>query len=115
MQGDQPILESAITSPHCGHREAETMPIDACLFFYDCKDCGARLQPKRGDCCVFCSQGTVPCRPIQASGRTSICCADGNRTAAGQIASRRARKQPEQLPSTSTTKRGNSNLTRTVD
>lgn len=35
MQGDQRILESAIICPHCGHREAETMPIDACLFFYD--------------------------------------------------------------------------------
>lgn len=29
------------------------------------KDCGARLKPKPGDCCVFCSYGSVPCLPIQ--------------------------------------------------
>ena len=75
MQGDPPILESTVTCPHCGHREAETMPTDACLFFYDCKNCGAHLQPKRGDCCVFCSYGNVPCPPIQAGGGTSTCCA----------------------------------------
>ena len=28
--------------------------------------CGARLKPKPGDCCVFCSYGSVPCPPIQA-------------------------------------------------
>lgn len=78
MQGDPPILESTVTCPHCGHREAETMPTDACLFFYDCKNCGAHLQPKRGDCCVFCSYGTVPCPPIQTGGGTSTCCAGDN-------------------------------------
>jgi hypothetical protein len=37
----------------------------ACQFFYDCKECGVRLKPKPGDCCVFCSYGSVPCPPIQ--------------------------------------------------
>jgi hypothetical protein len=41
------------------------MPTDACQFFYDCKGCGVLLRPKEGDCCVFCSYGTVPCPPIQ--------------------------------------------------
>ena len=59
------ILESEITCPECGHRETETMPTDACQWFYDCKDCGALLKPKKGDCCVFCSYGTVACPPIQ--------------------------------------------------
>jgi hypothetical protein len=31
------ILASSITYPSCGHRATETMPIDACQFFYDCK------------------------------------------------------------------------------
>ena len=44
------------------------MPTDACLFFYDCEGCGAPLKPKRDDCCVFCSYGSVPCPPVQASG-----------------------------------------------
>jgi transcription elongation factor Elf1 len=47
------MLESTLTCPHCGHAETETMPTDACLFFYECKSCGALLKPKQGDCCVF--------------------------------------------------------------
>jgi hypothetical protein len=57
---------SVITCPRCGHRHAETMPIDACQFFYDCRGCGALLLPEPDDCCVFCSYGSVPCPPVQA-------------------------------------------------
>ena len=56
---------STVTCPRCGHGEAERMPTDFCQFFYDCKGCGAVLRPLDGDCCVFCSYGTVPCPPIQ--------------------------------------------------
>lgn len=66
------ILESVLTCPECGHAETEQMPTDACQYFYDCKGCGAVLKPKQGDCCVFCSYGTVPCPPIQAD---RGCCA----------------------------------------
>ncbi|HEX9789152.1 MAG TPA: GDCCVxC domain-containing (seleno)protein [Kiloniellales bacterium] len=64
-------LQSAITCPECGHTETETMPTDACQWFYDCKACGAVLKPIAGDCCVFCSFGTVACPPRQAKNR---CC-----------------------------------------
>src|SRR5664279_666379 len=60
------IADSTITCPKCGHAATERMPTDACQFFYDCKGCGQRLKPKPGDCCVFCSYGSVPCPPIQA-------------------------------------------------
>jgi len=60
------ITESIITCPKCGHQAMERMPQDACQFFYSCKACGERLKPKLGDCCVFCSYGSVPCPPIQA-------------------------------------------------
>jgi GNAT superfamily N-acetyltransferase len=66
--GTKPLtmeLRSSVTCPICGHQATETMPVDACQFFYDCKACGTRLKPKAGDCCVFCSYGTVPCPPIQ--------------------------------------------------
>lgn len=56
---------SVLTCPECGHRQAEIMPSDACQFFYDCKGCGKLLRPKPGDCCVFCSYGTVKCPPMQ--------------------------------------------------
>ena len=56
-----------ITCPACGHRKTERMPTDACLYFYECEGCGTLLKPKAGDCCVFCSYGTVPCPPIQSA------------------------------------------------
>ena len=64
-------LQTVITCPECGHKTAETMPEDACQFFYDCKKCGAILKPQPGDCCVYCSYGTVKCPPIQAG---EACC-----------------------------------------
>jgi hypothetical protein len=59
------ILESTITCPCCEHSETETMPTNACQFFYECKNCGTLLKPQAGDCCVFCSYGSVKCPPIQ--------------------------------------------------
>ncbi len=41
------------------------MPTDACLFYYECPNCKALLRPNPGDCCVFCSFGSVPCPPVQ--------------------------------------------------
>lgn len=61
--------ESVITCPHCGTRRTESMPTDSCLWFYECTGCGAMLRPKPGDCCVFCSYGSVPCPPKQAERR----------------------------------------------
>jgi hypothetical protein len=71
------IETSTITCPRCGFAASETMPTDACQFFYECRGCGAMLRPKSGDCCVFCSYGSAPCPPIQAeraSGATGGCC-----------------------------------------
>lgn len=58
-------LKSTITCPECAHRWTGTMPIDACQYLYRCKQCGVELKPKKGDCCVYCSYGDVPCPPIQ--------------------------------------------------
>ena len=60
-----PILESILTCPECGRSATETMPTDACIYFYECKGCHTVLKPKAGDCCVFCSYGSVNCPPIQ--------------------------------------------------
>jgi hypothetical protein len=68
MNAAQIQLRSTLTCPQCGHRETETMPVDACQYFYDCKVCGVVLRPKPGDCCVFCSYGDVACPPIQEGG-----------------------------------------------
>jgi len=53
--------ESVVTCPQCGHRKRETMPTGSCQFFYACTGCGALLRPRPGDCCVFCSYGSVRC------------------------------------------------------
>ena len=58
-------LVSVIQCPQCGFKKEETMPTDACQFFYQCRECGVRLKPKEGDCCVFCSYGSVKCPPKQ--------------------------------------------------
>ncbi len=69
-------LVSEITCPECGHKAREEMPVNACQFFYYCTSCKARLRPHAGDCCVYCSYGTVPCPPVQlaAGGNKPSCC-----------------------------------------
>lgn len=57
---------SVLTCPSCGHEARERMPEDACQFFYECQGCYDMLRPRLGDCCVFCSYGTVRCPPIQS-------------------------------------------------
>lgn len=59
-------LKSTLTCPKCGHKKDEIMPTDACTFFYECENCKTRLKPLQGDCCVYCSYGSVKCPPIQA-------------------------------------------------
>lgn len=59
------ILESIITCPNCGFKKLEIMPQDSCLFFYECTNCKKLLKPIQGDCCVFCSYGSVKCPPMQ--------------------------------------------------
>jgi len=48
------------------------MPTNACAFFHECAECRTLLRPKAGDCCVFCSYGSIPCPPIQNG--SSDCC-----------------------------------------
>jgi hypothetical protein len=64
-------LKSTITCPACGFKKEETMPTNACQYFYECENCKTVLKPLKGDCCVFCSYGTEKCPPIQVG---SSCC-----------------------------------------
>ncbi|WP_455423650.1 GDCCVxC domain-containing (seleno)protein [Cyclobacterium xiamenense] len=66
--------QTIIRCPVCGHQKAETMPTDACVYFYACNNCSNVVKPKPGDCCVYCSYATVKCPPVQAD---TNCC---NRT-----------------------------------
>ncbi len=66
------ITMSELTCPSCGFKKLEEMPTDACQYFYECENCKTLLKPKPGDCCVFCSYGTVKCPPMQLQ---KSCCA----------------------------------------
>ncbi|MDE3022062.1 MAG: hypothetical protein KGI54_09390 [Pseudomonadota bacterium] len=57
--------ESLLTCPVCGYAQMLKMPTDACQWYYSCPGCKTLLKPKPGDCCVFCSYGSVPCPPMQ--------------------------------------------------
>jgi hypothetical protein len=58
--------KSIITCPECGENSKHAMPDDSCQFFLKCSNCDTVLKPQGGDCCVFCSYGSVPCPPIQS-------------------------------------------------
>ncbi|WP_371435886.1 GDCCVxC domain-containing (seleno)protein [Polaromonas sp.] len=59
------MLDSVLTCPQCGHAKQEHMPTDAGQFFYECEQCKTVLRPTAGDCCVFCSYGSVKFPPVQ--------------------------------------------------
>lgn len=56
---------SDLACPNCGFIMRMTMPTDSCLYRHECSHCKVLLRPKPGDCCVFCSYGSVKCPPRQ--------------------------------------------------
>ena len=54
------ILQSTITCPKCGHVADETMPTDACQWYYECKGCGELVKPLEGKT-ACCSAGSGCC------------------------------------------------------
>jgi hypothetical protein len=58
-------LDVILTCTNCHNGAAETMPLDRCVFFYECRACGLILRPKEGDCCVYCSYGDKRCPFVQ--------------------------------------------------
>ena len=60
-------LESVVTCPKCGFAKTEDMPIGSSQIVYKCLGCKTVLRPKKGNCCIFCSYGTVPCPHTQDS------------------------------------------------
>lgn len=67
------VRKLALRCPSCAALTLETMPMDACQYFFECPACKILLKPKAGDCCVFCSYGSVPCPPVQ-TGDSDDCC-----------------------------------------
>ena len=60
-------MTATVTCPLRGHQALETMPTDACQFFYECKGCRRVLQPKRETARVLLVCGsTVPAQTERA-------------------------------------------------
>jgi hypothetical protein len=53
--------KTTVTCPSCGFRKDETMSENEHVHFYTCTHCNKVLKPIFGDCCVFCSYGSVMC------------------------------------------------------
>ncbi len=66
-------LKSILTCPVCGYQQQEEMPTDSCQYFYECPNCHTLLKPQAGDCCVYCSYGSVACPPVQEMGGKKCC------------------------------------------
>jgi hypothetical protein len=64
-------LTSTLKCPHCGFEREETMPVSYCQITYECTHCKAKLKPKKGDCCVFCSYGSNQCPPKQGKSKNT--------------------------------------------
>jgi hypothetical protein len=60
----EPVIDSVLTCPECGVAESVTMPAVSCQITYRCLRCGIDLWPAPGDCCVFCTYGSVPCPAV---------------------------------------------------
>lgn len=58
-------LEAHLTCPNCQALQTVKMSTNGCQYFYKCQKCGEMLEPKKGDCCVFCSYADSRCPPKQ--------------------------------------------------
>ena len=67
------VLESVLTCPRCGFAKPETMPTDACQFYYECSNCKALLRLTQGLLrFLFVRLGEVPADPAAAGVAHSV-------------------------------------------
>ena len=59
------VRVSTVTCPVCGAPRLETMPGHLPQVVYYCFSCGESSWKRDGDCCVYCSYGSVPCPVVQ--------------------------------------------------
>lgn len=65
-------IKSVIKCPICKFTKELMMPCDSCQILYECEECNARLKPRKNECCIFCSYGTVPCPEMQKHSQRSM-------------------------------------------
>jgi hypothetical protein len=60
------VLVCSLTCPSCAATFSTDMPETETVDELACPSCGTVVVPDPGECCVFCSHGTMPC-PIAQS------------------------------------------------
>ena len=64
------LATGLIACPDCGVVARERYPPNACLYFFQCRECGSVTRPQLGDGCVFRTLGRprqCPCFPSDGS------------------------------------------------
>ena len=59
------ILQTIMKCPNCRTTETVTMDPKIPGDFFTCKECEKTHEPRLGDCCVYCSYGSVNCPAVQ--------------------------------------------------
>ena len=59
------ILQTIMKCPNCRTTETVTMDQKIPGDFFTCKECEKTHEPRLGDCCVYCSYGSVNCPAVQ--------------------------------------------------
>ncbi len=61
------VLITTLTCPSCLKTMEVVMPVQSTQLIYECEHCYALIKGKEGDCCVFCSHGSIKCPKTQFS------------------------------------------------
>jgi hypothetical protein len=59
--------ECIIKCPHCKAEQETLMPNNSNQIAFVCSACRKTMLIAEGDCCVFCSYGSIKCLPKQAN------------------------------------------------
>lgn len=59
------IVQTIMKCPSCRTTETVTMDPKTPGDFFTCKECKQTHEPRLGDCCVYCSYGSVNCPAVQ--------------------------------------------------
>lgn len=98
------LLQSTITCPECGHVKEETMPTDACQWFYECEGCKACFVRRWAIAVSSARMERTSALRYRLTGprvapleREASCASLGLRT---KMTTRRKRRQPKIQPGT---------------
>lgn len=53
-----------IKCPKCSKRSRVKIPESSCLYFYECKKCGYKLETPTAQCCIICGYTDKECPPV---------------------------------------------------